>query len=264
MPVDVMRTIASVGSSMIGSGTLSTRTSRLPCQATAFMFGRSSKSGSAVCPTRTAERRTQPGSGTRRGPALGAREDLVDHGALGVRVVVGGVPLLARQLPLGVLIEAAVAGVVAQPVAEQQADPGRVAAVRQDVDVGVEVRRPVHPVPRLADADGVALRLERGAVRGLVIGVLDLHHHVDDPLGREPGDGGRAEVLDAARAGPERLAERVLGLLEAGGPAGVVVLDDDGALLRPPDEYAVIHAPSLFRANAARECGAQACATGGS
>ena len=39
MPVDVMRTIASVGASMLGSGTVSTRTSRLPCQATAFMGG---------------------------------------------------------------------------------------------------------------------------------------------------------------------------------------------------------------------------------
>ncbi len=37
MPVEVMRTIASVGSWMVGSGTLSTRTSRLPCQVTAFI-----------------------------------------------------------------------------------------------------------------------------------------------------------------------------------------------------------------------------------
>ncbi len=36
-PVDVMRTTASVGSSIRGSGTSSTRTSRLPCQVTAFM-----------------------------------------------------------------------------------------------------------------------------------------------------------------------------------------------------------------------------------
>ena len=45
MPVDVMRTIASVGSSMIGSGTVSTRTSRLPCQATAFMSVAPRRSG---------------------------------------------------------------------------------------------------------------------------------------------------------------------------------------------------------------------------
>src|SRR3954469_14771703 len=32
-----MRTIASVGFSILGSGTVSTRTSRLPCQATAFI-----------------------------------------------------------------------------------------------------------------------------------------------------------------------------------------------------------------------------------
>ncbi len=34
-----MRTTASVGCSMLGSGTVSTRTSRLPCQVTAFMAG---------------------------------------------------------------------------------------------------------------------------------------------------------------------------------------------------------------------------------
>src|SRR3954454_5154252 len=37
MPVEVIRTIASVGCSMAGSGTLSTRTSRRPCQVTAFI-----------------------------------------------------------------------------------------------------------------------------------------------------------------------------------------------------------------------------------
>ena len=37
MPLDVMRTITSVGSWMAGSGTVSTRTSRFPCQVSAFM-----------------------------------------------------------------------------------------------------------------------------------------------------------------------------------------------------------------------------------
>ena len=37
MAVEVIRTIASVGSSIRGSGTSSTRTSRLPCQVSAFM-----------------------------------------------------------------------------------------------------------------------------------------------------------------------------------------------------------------------------------
>src|SRR5436305_4305192 len=36
MPLDVTRTIASVGSWMTGSSTQSTRTSRFPCQVTAF------------------------------------------------------------------------------------------------------------------------------------------------------------------------------------------------------------------------------------
>src|SRR5436190_20841563 len=37
MPEEVTRTIASVGSWITGSGTSSTRTSRLPCQVTAFI-----------------------------------------------------------------------------------------------------------------------------------------------------------------------------------------------------------------------------------
>lgn len=37
MPLEVMRTTASVGASILGSGTSSTRTSRLPCQVTAFI-----------------------------------------------------------------------------------------------------------------------------------------------------------------------------------------------------------------------------------
>jgi len=37
MPVEVIFTMASVGSWIVGSGTDSTRTSRLPCQVTAFM-----------------------------------------------------------------------------------------------------------------------------------------------------------------------------------------------------------------------------------
>jgi hypothetical protein len=36
MAVDVILTTASVGSSIFGSGTSSTRTSRLPCQVSAF------------------------------------------------------------------------------------------------------------------------------------------------------------------------------------------------------------------------------------
>src|SRR5215211_9274149 len=38
IPLDVIRTMASVGSSIRGSGTSSTRTSRLPCQVTAFIL----------------------------------------------------------------------------------------------------------------------------------------------------------------------------------------------------------------------------------
>src|SRR5215210_300328 len=110
MPLDVMRTIASVGSSMIGSGTLSTRTSRLPCQATAFMGSPRVRVLSDPYPRREAQT-----LGARVRPGLGPGEDLRHHVALGARVVVRGVPFLARKLALGRLVEAAVVGVVAQP-----------------------------------------------------------------------------------------------------------------------------------------------------
>src|SRR3954467_2506902 len=45
MPVEVTRMIASVGCSIAGSGTVSTRTSWVPCQATAFMPRRLSSQG---------------------------------------------------------------------------------------------------------------------------------------------------------------------------------------------------------------------------
>ena len=114
-------------------------------------------------------------------------------------------------------------------------------SVREDVHVDVLVGRAVHPVPGLADADGEAVGLERGAVGRLVVGVLDPDQHVDDPLRAEAGDGGRAEVLDPQRLRPERLGEGGLDLLEARGPGGVVLLDHDRPLLRPPDEDGVVH-----------------------
>ena len=43
MPVEVMRTIASVGSSSFGSGTSSIRTFRLPCQVSAFIVRSSAR-----------------------------------------------------------------------------------------------------------------------------------------------------------------------------------------------------------------------------
>src|SRR6185312_15272934 len=48
MPLDVTLMIASVGCSILGSGTVSTRTSRLPWNVTAFIAGLQSR-GSAGC-----------------------------------------------------------------------------------------------------------------------------------------------------------------------------------------------------------------------
>ena len=83
--------------------------------------------------------------------------------------------------------------------------------------------------------------LERRAVAGLVVGVVDGDHHVDDPLGAEAGDGGRAEVLDPVGLGLQGVLQRGMGLFVAGGPGRVIVLDDDGLLLRATDEHRVVH-----------------------
>jgi hypothetical protein len=48
MPLEVMPTTTSVGCSILGSGTVSTRTSRRPCQVTAFM-GSSSRMPKTGC-----------------------------------------------------------------------------------------------------------------------------------------------------------------------------------------------------------------------
>jgi hypothetical protein len=72
MAVAVMRTMASVGSTMVGSGTVSTRTSSLPCQQSAFMIpsrapvpprARRQGAGAAVRPARGRRARPMPHRG---------------------------------------------------------------------------------------------------------------------------------------------------------------------------------------------------------
>src|ERR1700761_1975619 len=58
MPLEVTRTIASVGCSIRGSGTVSTRTSRLPCQVTAFIAAPFSRSRSLSVRLRLARPRS--------------------------------------------------------------------------------------------------------------------------------------------------------------------------------------------------------------
>src|SRR5919107_3656881 len=85
-----MRTIASVGFSIVGSGTVSTRTSRLPCQATAFMAHLGGRVPSG--PPQAPERRN---SGGRAG--AGGVEQLVAGGELDPRPSARGAALaLAR------------------------------------------------------------------------------------------------------------------------------------------------------------------------
>src|SRR3954453_2701889 len=50
MALEVMRTTASVGSWIFGSGTSSTRTSRLPCHVNAFMCLAASRLGGSLSP----------------------------------------------------------------------------------------------------------------------------------------------------------------------------------------------------------------------
>src|SRR5918997_7199897 len=71
MPLEVMRTIASLGRSILGSGTSSTRTSRLPCHTTPFMTDPLSRNAVTVRTAHEAERRLGRFLGLRLGvPAM--------------------------------------------------------------------------------------------------------------------------------------------------------------------------------------------------
>ena len=60
------------------------------------------------------------------------------------------------------------------------------------------------------------------------------------PLAPRPGTAVEPKC-SIRRASGEGLAQRGVDLLEARGPRGVVVLDDDVALLRPADEHRIVH-----------------------
>src|SRR5688572_23863496 len=105
MLVVVTRMIASVGASTKGSGTSSTRTSRMPCQVTAFMSPPSISTGSVwwrVPVTEASKRSAQGGHQRAAGGAEGldhesqVREDVGDRGVH--RLLKGGVGRGAPQV----------------------------------------------------------------------------------------------------------------------------------------------------------------------
>jgi len=91
----------------------------------------------------------------------------------------------------------------------------------------------------LADTEPVSGRLQRGDQSGLVVGVVDTHHHVDDGLRREARVGGRADVLDATGGGSERGLDPPTLPLESTRPLLGVGLDSDLSPLTSADENAV-------------------------
>jgi hypothetical protein len=64
-------------------------------------------------------------------------------------------------------------------------------------------------------------------VLGGVVEPLDGDHHVDDRLRGEPGDGGRAVVLDREREVAQRRLDPLALAHEGVRPARVVLDDDD-------------------------------------
>ncbi len=76
----------------------------------------------------------------------------------------------------------------------------------------------------------VAELLKKAAVGLAWLHRLDRELEVDDRLGGKPRDGRGADVLEADRDRPERLADATELLPCLGGPAGVVLDDADGGV----------------------------------
>src|SRR3954452_11972033 len=223
-----MRTIASVGFSIVGSATVSTRTSRLPCQATAFMahlgVGFPASSPSAV-------RRNRPRSGGRGG--AGGVEQLVARGELHARAVAGGAALALARVDRA---PARAGDEVAHALRGQGVDvlaPGAL-GLREDAGLqvldeaadgllGVALVGPEDPGgPALDPADGVHAR-QRLAVRRVHAATL-VGQHEAALLERDPGQGDRA-VAD--RAQHEPAGDRLDVVAGGAGAQGAVVAAHD-------------------------------------
>jgi hypothetical protein len=74
----------------------------------------------------------------------------------------------------------------------------------------------------LTNPEGVARRLERGPIFGVIFDVVDLHENVDDGLGRQIRDCSRSDVLYPSRSTAERRSQASTLGFEAFGPRAVV------------------------------------------
>jgi hypothetical protein len=174
-----------------------------------------------------------------RTPATGAQrpgEDLLDHGRLGVGVVLDVRPLTLREVTLRVLVQLAVVVVQPEPVAERHHPLDLGAAFREGVDVHVRVgtlEQPVLVPVRLADAQHVVGGLERWDIGPLVAGVGDDENDVDQRLRGEAGYGRGARVLDPQRRRPEGTSDPLRLALVEQRPRRVVLREVNRRRVRP-------------------------------
>jgi hypothetical protein len=153
---------------------------------------------------------------------LGTGGDLLDDRRLrvGVRVYVGPIP--AGKLSLGSDVAASVGRVDAQPVPEQKMTPFLFPARGTHMDMDVEARGAQHPVAAFPNPQLIAGTFKRWQVGGLVVGVIDAKVDVDNWLGCEPRNRGRANVVDAPATRPQRTADPDSLVFEPVGPGRIV------------------------------------------
>src|SRR6266571_2372266 len=160
----------------------------------------------------------------------GARENLLDHGRLRIRVVLYVLPLLRAELALRPRIELAVRFVRAQPIAEEQHSVNLGTLRWKDMQVHGWFGAAKHPVlepVRLANAENVTHRLKLRDVRLLVRRVGDDEVDVDERLCHQARHRGRADVVDLKCRPTERASNLFGCLVEERRPARVVLNEHD-------------------------------------
>jgi hypothetical protein len=129
----------------------------------------------------------------------GPRYDFTNDGGLGVRVFLDVLPFLRSQLTFGALIEIAIGGIRAQPIAKQKRPIDFRTALRIYVQVDFRVQAFEHPMLEpigLADTKCVAGGLKRRRVCTFIRRVSQNQDNIDHWLGGEPRHGCGAGVLD--------------------------------------------------------------------
>src|SRR5437867_1803587 len=183
----------------------------------------------------------------------GARENLLDHGRLRIRVVLHVLPLLRAELALRPLVELSVRVVRAQPIAEEQHSIDLGTLSWKDVQVHGWLGASKHPVlepVRFANAENVTHRLKLRDVRLLVGRVGDDEVDVDARFRHQPRHRGGADVMDLKCRATERASNLFGCLLEERRPARVVLNEHDLLVGRHftdrcgPDLF-VVHPPRV-------------------